>query len=47
MISLKELNKINHNILISIHDMWFLNPTTHYNIQKEYLIIFFLIIVLI
>ena len=36
MISLKELNKINHNILISIHDMWFLNPTTHYNIQKEY-----------
>ena len=30
MISLKELNSFKEKILISLHDMWFINSTEHY-----------------
>ena len=30
MISLKELISLNQKIVISLHDMWFLNSTEHY-----------------
>ena len=35
MISLKELNSFKEKILISMHDMWFLNSTQHYFKNKE------------
>ena len=31
MISLDEINKINTKVVISLHDMWFLNSTEHYS----------------
>ena len=35
MISLKEINKFNEKIVISFHDMWFLNSTEHYFDSKK------------
>ena len=31
MISLNEINKLKSKIVISLHDMWFLNSTEHYS----------------
>ena len=36
MISLKELNKITSKVIVSLHDMWFLNSTEHYSETKKY-----------
>lgn len=35
MISLKELISFNQKIIVSLHDMWFINSTEHYSIKKE------------
>ena len=35
MISLKELNSLKQKIVISLHDMWFLNSTEHYSDRKD------------
>ena len=35
MISISELNKFNEKIIISLHDMWFFNPTQHYFDKKQ------------
>ena len=34
MISLKELNSFKEKLIISMHDMWFINPTEHYSEDK-------------
>ena len=35
MISLKELISFNQKIVVSLHDMWFINSTEHYSIKKK------------
>ena len=35
MISLNELNSLKQKIVISLHDMWFLNSTEHYSDRKD------------
>ena len=35
MISLHELSKIKNKVVISLHDMWFLNSTQHYFFKNK------------
>ena len=35
MISLKELISFKEKIVVSLHDMWFINSTEHYFIKKK------------
>lgn len=36
MISIKEMSRLNKNIVISLHDMWFFNSTEHYFVKQNY-----------
>lgn len=36
MISISEMSKFKEKIVISLHDMWFLNPTEHYFTNQNY-----------
>ena len=35
MISLKELISFKEKVVVSLHDMWFINSTEHYFIKKR------------
>ena len=35
MISLKELISFKEKVVVSLHDMWFINSTEHYFIKKK------------